>query len=240
MKLKDIETNEISLVDEPATKKKFLFFKRGISKGDTNMDTEILTLLNEFFGEEKIDFEKKAGELDDAAITDIKAALKTINQYKADFPDDLKTAVGDLAKIVGKLTGGGYGYPPKEEEKKKGVEKSGAKFSKDTMEKLKKAVEALEALKTILPDLKEEDVEKKSDVEKRIEDLTKTIESLEKKKEDGKGDEDASVKALESLTKRLEIVEKSTGVKKSVEGQDDNDDDEDIGEKKWPSISVKK
>lgn len=279
--LKDIEIAELSLVDLPANKKKFLFFKargegRGaggsaqgdggakfcvcpkcnyseehgklgegkttpcakikcpecgtlmqgsdtkVLKGDKIMDTEMQELLKSYFGEDvEIDFEK-AEELSDKALNAIKGALKLVNKYKTDFPDDLKKAVGVLAKYAGY----GYGYPAKKQD----VEKSGAKFSKDTLEKLKKAIEALEALKGVPPELKGET--QKSNAEKQIEKLTKSIEELENKKDDESKVKLA--KTLDELTERLKVVEKGTGIKKSVEGQDDDSNAED---RKWPSFS---
>jgi len=294
-KLKDIETTEVSFVDEPANKKKFLFFKaRGEGKGtggnlqgdggakycvcpacgysieheklgagvsvpcariecpkcgtkmvgsDTKtikktigehkMDDEIVELLKSYFEEEdlEIDFEK-AEKLSDKAISAIKGALKLVNKYKADFPDDLKKAVGTLAKYAGY----GYGYPAKTE--KGEVAKAGAKFSKDTLDKLRKAVEALNALKAILPDVGEETKKSEtSEVEKSIEKIAKSIEELESKK--AEENENKLTKTLEELSKRLETVEKGTGIKKSVEGQDDDDDAETSKvDDPWPSIKI--
>jgi len=192
-----------------------------LSKGDLQMDKKTKEQLEEYFGkDENIDFEK-AEESD--AIT---KALVTVNEYREDFPDDLKKAVGLIAKQAGL-------YAPqkveKPEDNKAGVEKSGAKLSKDT---LKKITDALAALKSILPELKE-NTEKKSDVEKAIEGITKSIEDLEKKQDDTT--KDKLTKIIEDLTKRLQVVEKGTGIKKSLDGQDnDGDSDKD---KKWPSIS---
>jgi len=301
-KLKDIELEEVSLVDKGANRKKFLFFKQEgkptpakklkkkiniiidsdgtiggtkiavnkdelkdlrdfsfsfwgsdrdtsnpvscsyskfvetedgfsrsetfyLSKGDAQMNEKIKEQLQEYFGEEeKIDFEKA----EDAAA--VIGALETVNEYQEDFPDDLKKAVGIIAKQAGL-------YVPPEVEKqdnKAGVEKAGAKLSKETLGKLQ---DALKTLKSILPQL-EEKTEKKSEVEKAIGELTKKIEQFETKEN---GDtKDGIVDVIKELTKRLEVVEKGTGVKKSIDGQDDDDDNDDNTGKKWSSLSGKK
>jgi len=244
--LKDIETTEISFVDKPAIKKKFLFFKQEKSAGksqagsktkqkkitgDKKMNEELIKLLKDYLGDE-FDAEEfeKAEKLSDKALNAIKGALKLVNKYKADFPDDLKKAVGVLAKYAGY----GYGYPAKKDD----VEKAGAKFSKDTLEKLKKAIEALEALKAALPELKEQTEKsstENSDIKKSIEEITKKIEAIEKGEQDKEKDE--LTKTLKVLTERLEVVEKGTGVKKSIKGQD-SDDDDSKKDKLWPSFQA--
>ncbi len=236
--LRNIKPKELSFVDAPANRKQFLFFKKEksdekshadskvnrLTKGDYLMNKELRELIEEYFGDKFVAEEfEKAEKLSDKALNAIRGALKLINKYKADLPDDLKKAVGILAKYAGY----GYGYPAKKED----VEKSGAKFSKDTLEKLKKAIESLEALKTVLPELKEET--QKSKVEKSIEELAKSIGALENKKTEEA--ESELTKTLAELTKRLETVEKGTGVKKSVDGQDGDGDSSD---KKWPSFQA--
>lgn len=313
-KLKDIETTEVSFVDAPAIKRKFLFFKQDkkkmkieiesdgtiggtdilidgekvenlrdfsfslyppiegnvksaivncsyskvvdtkdgfkrsetfyLAKGDKSMNEEFIKLLKEYFGEDvKMDFEK-AEELSDKAVDAIKEALKLVNKYKGDFPDDLKKAVGTLAKYAS----AGYGYPEKKE-KKDDIEKTGAKFSKDTLERIKKAIEALEALKALLPELKEQTQKSdvKSELDKSIEKLSKSIEELEMKaetkddkeepeKKEDEGKEEIA-KKIDDLLKRFENIEKKVGVRKSVEGQDADVDADTKKDKLWPSIS---
>jgi len=198
-----------------------------LSKGDSKMDEKIQKQLQEYFGkDEEIDFEK--AEENEAIVK----ALETVNEYQEDFPDDLKAAVGLISKqtgfcdtLISKVL-----KKKNTESDKTGVEKAGAKLSKET---LKKIQDALTALKSILPELKE-NTEKRSEVEKIIADVTTRLDNIEKKKDDTAKDELA--KTIEELTKRLETVEKGTGVKKSVEGQD-NDDASNKDGKKWPSFS---
>ncbi|MBW1723696.1 MAG: hypothetical protein JRJ78_16820 [Deltaproteobacteria bacterium] len=170
------------------------------------MDTELTGLLKEYFGEDiEIDVEKKE-ELSDKALNAVKGALKLVNKYKADFPDDLKKAVGTLAKYAGY----GYGYPAKKEEVSKAEPEPGQPNEPTS--------------KTADP----------SEIQKSIEELTKSIEKLEQEKNQ-QAQEEVS-KTLESLSKRLEAVEKGTGIKKSVEGQDD-DNTQHVNDP-WPSIKI--
>lgn len=205
-----------------------------LSKGDAEMDEKIQKQLEEYFGEEKVDFEK-AEESD--VIT---KSLETVNEYQEEFPDDLKKAVGVIAKQAGFCDTIISKILEKKQAGKTGVEKVGAKFSKETLSKLNDLVAAIKALEEVLPKEGTEKSDKGSDEEselkKTITELTKSIEKLEDKKDDKAKDE--LTKTLAELTKRLEVIEKGTGVKKGIEGQDDDDDSD--GEKKWPSFSGKK
>jgi len=193
-----------------------------LSKGEHTMNEEIKKQVEVYFGENQtVDF-KKAVE-DDVIIK----SLETVIEYLGDFPDDLKKAVGSIVKQAAL-------YSPVKVEKSDNedgatdIEKAGAKLSKDT---LKKLTDALSALKSLLPEIKQ-NVEK-SDNDKAIEELQKTIESLEKKSEPD--DDNKATKLLEDLAKRLATVEKNSGVKKSLDGQEANSGNEASGAK-WPSL----
>ena len=56
------------------------------------MDNELQTLLEEF-NIEKAD----ANELPEDAVKALKDAMKILNKYKEDFPEDLKSALGVIA-----------------------------------------------------------------------------------------------------------------------------------------------
>lgn len=97
-----------------------------LSKGETVMNKEMLKALQAYLGTEEIDFEKKVDE------DVVQKALELITEhYKESFPQDLEDAVGVLAKCAS------GGYQVKED---KGLEKSGAKFSKDVVKKWKSVV----------------------------------------------------------------------------------------------------
>lgn len=208
-----------------------------LSKGEIKMNETIAKLLKKYFNEEEIDFEEIA-KMDDEVVKSVNSALEVVTQYKADFPEDLEKAVGILAKQAGLRCG----YTVEKKENKEGLEKAGAKLSKDTLAKIQAAVKALEALQAILPEAKEKSGKEDPELKKSIEELTKSIAQLE-----GKNDKEELVKMVKDLSERIKTVEEGTGVKKGVEGQDDDDDDDDDkdkdkdkGKKLWPSLSARK
>jgi len=253
--LEDIDPSEVTLCGLPATRKKFLFFKQDMQRsldtskamqGDSDiekrnevirMDPEIQKLLNEYFGEEVSIEEFEKAELSEEAIKAIKGALNLINKYKADFPDDLKKAVGLLAKYAA-----GYGYPAKKKEVKKegdqDLEKSGIVLSKDSIKKIKNVIKAL---KDLLPEIEaNKGLEKSDDSEedagkefkKALAEVTDIAKKLEKKLEE-------KDQTIEKLGKRLETVEKEKGIKKGIDSQDSDDgDDSNKSKKKWASFGV--
>lgn len=119
-KLRDLEIDEISLVNFGATGKKFMIIK----SAEVSMLKEIADLIEEFsdgvfdetFG--RVDFEKK--DVPQKIKDKLKEALEALNKYKDDFPDDLTSAIKLLLKFV--AVSYGYGLPGKSPGKKK-VEK---------------------------------------------------------------------------------------------------------------------
>lgn len=250
-RLEDIDPTEVTLCKIPATRKKFLFFKNDMRRlldtygmqGDFDskkrsevlkkMDDKIKELLKEYFGEEVSfpDEEFEKAKLSDKALTALKGALKLVNKYKADFPDDLKKAVGTLAKYASY----GYGYPAKKsDDKDDKVEKAGRVLSKDMVSKIKSIIKALN---DILPEaekaVKKSDTTDGEDANKEFKDTLDEVTDIAKKLEKKLEDKDSTI---EKLNKRLEIIEKEKGIKKGIDGQDD--DDEGKPTKKWPSFGV--
>jgi len=202
-----------------------------LSKGII-MDEKTLKALQAYLGTtDDIDFEKKIGE------EEIQKALTLITkEYKADLPEDLENAIGVIAKRAVST------FNVKKDEKGS-VEKAGAKFSKDALKKLRAAIAAIEAIKGLLP--KEESTEKSdtSGLAKSIEELNKAVEGLSKQ-DNTESNDDKLAKALGDMAKRLETVEKATGTKTSIEGQEN--DNETVtkgagkdGEVLWPSLQPK-
>lgn len=199
--------------------------------GDILMNTKIEKLLKKYFGDEvEVDFEKAS---DDTIVI---KALGTVLEYKKDFPDDLNEAVGVICKQAGfcdtlitKIKE--KGEQTDEEDNKDDIEKKGAQFSKDNLKKIKEALAALSSLfdeKTKKSDT--------SEIEKKLAEITKALEVVEKKATDGKDDKLATV--LTDIVKRLTTVEKGTGVRKSTEDDDTEiDENKEPVEKKWPSLS---
>lgn len=224
-----------------------------LSKGEIKMDKEILELVKEYLGEEFKEEEfTKVEKLSDEAVKAIKDALKLVNKYKADFPDDLSKAVAVLVRYAGY----GYGYPAKEgsaesnedgNNNDEGVfDKSGKKLSKET---LKKLVDALKAIQSVLPE--DTKVKKSATEEPTKDDALKEIkEAIEKMATSTQGSDEKLKEITDSITevtKRLEVVEKTKGIKKSIESQDDDDDKTNVqkgagedGKVLWPSLVGKK
>jgi len=249
----------------------FYLSKSEMEVNGMDMNKELKDLLDSYFDEEVSfapeEFELEKAELSDKALNAIKGALKLIDKYKKDFPDDLKDAVGILAKYASY----GYGYPAKkkeevkkEEDKKeedKNVEKSGKALSKDTVGKVKSVIKAfnelqnvVKALNDLLPEgdqikLKKSDATEGKDADKEfknaLDEVSDIAKRLEKKLEEkdqtieklGKDLEEKD-KGISELSKRLETLEKDKGIKKTIEGQDDGGDDENKPKKKWSSFGV--
>jgi len=235
-KLKDIKLKEISLVDLPANKQSFLFYK---GKGN-QMNDKTLKALQAYLGTEDINFEKKVD------AEEIEKALNLISEhYKADFPEDLENAVGVIAKCaIGS-------YEVKAEQGNGDVEKAGAKFSKDVIAKLKAIIASVEALKSILPDTKES--KEKSDGSDEVAELAKQIAELKgalvklsdpgKKDDGGSSDLTELAKTLKDVSDRLKAIEDSGATRKSITGDDIDGDDIDGGSENknlWPTITGKK
>ncbi|MBA7548617.1 hypothetical protein ES705_41081 [subsurface metagenome] len=256
--LQDIDPSEVTLCGLPATRKKFLFFKNDMQElldtsedmqGDSDikkrnevirMDPEIQKLLNEYFGEEVSIEEFEKAELSDEAMKAMKGALNLINKYKADFPDDLKKAVGVLAKYVA-----GYGYPAKKSEDNEDINKAGKALSKDTVSKVQNVVKVFNELKNVvkalnelLPaedqkKLKKSDATDGKDADEEFKKALNEVTDIAKKLEKNLGEKDETIK---KLNKRLETVEKEKGIKKSIDGQDKDDDKSKA--KKWGSFNL--
>jgi hypothetical protein len=208
-------------------------FKRSenyyLAKGVKIMNGNIKKMVQDYFGEdEKIDFEKQV-EFDDKAV---ESAMAVICKYKPEFTNELTDAVGAILKqastgIVVDLA------------------KSGARFSKDTLEKIKKVIAALKELEGMVPGEDDKGVQKSDDtaLTAATEQLNKALEKITALEKNVAGSEKESevVKAVQALTARIDAIEKKTSVKKGIQGQDDTEDlSKGNEEAKWPSISGSK
>jgi hypothetical protein len=118
-KLFDIDVDEISLVDNPANRRRFAIIKRA------KMD--IQKAVEEFFKltdpEEQVALEAAEKDLSEDAKDAIVKAVALLKKYLKDFPSDVGAAVAVLAGAVGEALGEkpgkkpegdyGYGYPGK-------------------------------------------------------------------------------------------------------------------------------
>jgi len=228
-KLKNIDVEEISLVDVPANRKKFYFLKRSQTM------EELLEILKGMFGDDVLTAEEiekaKEKELSEEASKAIKGALNILNKYKDDMPPDVKDAIKVLAKYAS------YGYPAKKSAGDVDLEKVGARLSKATVEDLQRAIDILQ--KVIDKEKKEEGKEK---TEKGLESVSKALEDLKGEFESTKTDFTKKLETKDAeitqLRKELEEAKKIKGEKTSLDGQDDKDVQK-SGKKKWPSLLKK-
>ena len=123
-KLRDMEIDEISLVDRAATGKKFMIIKssevRNLKKIADLIEEFSDEVFDETFGRE--DFEKK--DIPQKVKEGLFKALEALNKYKDDFPDDLTAAIKLLLKFVAVS----YGLPAGESPGKKKVKKQAISY----------------------------------------------------------------------------------------------------------------
>ena len=178
------------------------------------MDKKTLKALQKYLGTEDIDFEKKVDE------EEIQKAITLISEhYQDSFPEDLVNAVG----VIAKRAANSYAVED--------VEKTGAKFSKDVLKKLKAVLAAVEALKSILPadtaTEKNKTSEETDELAKQVKELTETVAKLDPDKKENKGKSDVTelTKTLKDVSERLKTMEKDGATKKSITDQEENDND---------------
>ena len=103
-KLRDLEIEEISLVNKAATGRKFMIVKNAEVNTMQNLKDFLVEFLEDEDAEEfqKAENEGKLGEK-------LEEALKEIRIFEKDFPDSLRKAIGVLVQCVYK----GYGHNSK-------------------------------------------------------------------------------------------------------------------------------
>jgi hypothetical protein len=244
-KIKDIEADEISLVDKAANRRKFFITKRRKIVMD-----ELITLLKTKLGEDAIsdDQTAKIQALSEDKATILKAALEKVGSYDdVNFPEDLEGALDDIIKLAAFE----YPVPVPAEFDIEDIEKAGKTLSKATISQLRKIKELVEGL---IGD--KEKKTKGADGEKLSDETLAKLEKLEKleaaEDEALKKTEDDEKKKLrdelDELKTTVEKLGKKKPVKKGLEGQtgegggdDDSEEDikkgKDIGE--WPSLISK-
>ena len=244
-KLKDIEVDEISLVDAAATRKTFFIKKQ---KERKSME-KLIELLKSFFGDEFTDEDiAKAKEIPEDTQKGFHDALNILNEYKPDFPQDILGAITVVAKQAA------TGQVEKEVEKEVDIlaemidaEKAGAKLSKATLEQLKKIHAIIEGMIGV----KEKGLKKSGDEKLSPETIARLekLDAMEKdeaereKKE--KSDKEKKLQdEIDNLKKEVEKLGKTKGIKKSL--TDEPEEDEKTKKKKtdkedeipeWPSFT---
>ena len=155
-KLKEIEADEVSLVDKAANKTKFFILKR------SKLMDEFIKILKQWFGEDVLTDEEiaKAKELPTEVVEAAKSALENLSEHKDVYPDDYLDALNVVVKgalIERKIT--------VTDETEFDIEKlTEEQFSKATLKQLKKLKEIVDGLLKAKEDTtKSKDGEKLSD-----------------------------------------------------------------------------
>lgn len=182
---------------------------------------KFIELLKQFIGEDNLSEEDiaKAKELPEKEVKALGDALNSLSPYWEDVPAELSDAVNAILK-------GALKEPKAAEEKELTIDefitKAGARFSKATIEKIKKAIAMLEGLVTT----KEGAVKK--DHKDLPADVVAKLEELERRKEaDIEAVKKAEAKKNEELldrVKKLEKDNKEKGKKTSIDDPGDKDD----------------
>jgi len=246
-KLKDITVEEVSFVDVPANKRRFLFFKRedaheeedGKEKPEGAITMEkLIALYKALTGQEVT---KEEIEKDDKLHQSLTALLS----WDEDLPTEILDAFKTMNETVQKRAEPAAKDEPVVDDilsdyisLLEKVQKAGAKLSKDTITKLKDIAAKINAL---LPE-GDRFMKVAPKPEERILDALKDISDrmgkLEKgDAEDEEGDETDIAKLLKAIDERLKVVEKNKGVKKGADN-DGNDEGGDGDEDNWPSIKI--
>lgn len=103
-KLRDLEIEEISLVNKAATRKKFMIIKN--QGGVNTMEDVLKDFIVDFSEDEDVEDFQKA-ENKDKLREKLQESLKEIEKFADDLPDSLRKAISVLAQWAYK----GYGYP---------------------------------------------------------------------------------------------------------------------------------
>ena len=229
--LSDIDIEEISLVDLPAIRKKFVIVKNQDGKSfDKNQDDfhnknkfevnkmeKLIEIFKEINGLEEVSDEQMEvlKALSEEDIKKYSAALEVIKKYKGELPEDLNKELSSLAKF-------GVRSVAKPEKKEEDVEKAGKKLSKDTLDIIATAVkqlgglsETVSALSNLLPT---EDKQKMAEEKKKAEEVsTKIEEAVKKAKEETSKALTEKDAVIEELKKRVGTLEETKNGKKSLE-----------------------
>lgn len=231
-KLKEIEADEVSLVDKAANKTKFFILKR------SKLMDEFIKILKQWFGEDVLTDEEiaKAKELPTEIVKAAKSALESLSEHKDVYPDNYLDALNVVVKgalIERKIT--------VTDETEFDIEKlTEEQFSKATLKQLKKLKEIVDGLLTA-----KEDTTKSKDGEKLSDEMVAKLEELEEyKRKEKEATEKAATEEkekeqerLKKLESEIEELKKKRGVKKGIEGQEGDKEDGDEDTPKWSSLT---
>lgn len=146
MKLEEIEPGEISLVDVPANKRKFLFKKADLERSSETIPNGILVCPQCDHQEALIDFVKSASELCPECGADLlNSATRIIFKRRRNMKASLK-------ELIEKLFEDDEGEEELTEEELEQIEKAETKIPKDALNAVKGALNLLTKYKSVLPD----------------------------------------------------------------------------------------
>lgn len=109
-RIENLEIEEISIVDEPANRRRFAIIKAA--------DPGLAKLFSTFL--DGIEENMRKADIPAGAIEALKSALEILNKFKNDFPDDVVAALQVLGQAASASAGarpsnGGYGKTPSDE-----------------------------------------------------------------------------------------------------------------------------
>jgi len=178
-------------------------------------------LVKQYFGED-VTLKKEESKV-------IEKSLEIINEYKESFPEELRDSVGVIMKsaLLGEKveTSEESTDVPKEEtdvDNKESVEKKEEKKTELSVDNVSEIVKKV--MEELAPEKKESSEEGKVNLEitKKLDEIKETL----SKNSEG----------TKELKERLEKVEKIKGVKKQIDGQEDDEYDINKSGRKWPSF----
>lgn len=219
-----MEVKKLSIVSRPATRNSFLVIK---SEKGKQME-ELLKQLEDFGVDvsalkDKIDPNLEKAEMSEEAQEALIGSLKKLNQFRDEFPDQIKEAISTLAKFAVEY-GYGKAYPEPEKSEKGTLPKESLDVIQEVCSELEKAVNSLEALVS-----SEEEAGSQAS-ESEEEEVTEIPEELSKSLESLSG-------SVVELNKRIGKIEKARGISKSIPEGEGSSDDEGEGGPKWPSLT---
>ena len=226
-KLKDIDIEEISVVESGANRKKFFIKKEKAME-------KFIELLKGLFGEEGLTDEDiaKAKKLPDETVEAITGALNAITVYSDSFPPEFLKAQLTLLKhascgrVVEKaeLTDEDFATYLIEN-----IEKVGASLSKAT----RVQIERIRDICAKMLEGKEKNQKKDDEVEKLSTETLDKLDELERlkkaeadrvKKEEGeKSQEDIKTLIKDSIDEALKPILKEKGITKKLKGQEEEE-----------------
>lgn len=169
-RMRHIFTDEVSLVDEPATFRSFYVVK---GKGAT-MDEDMVEALIDLCGDDiPENFEEvlKSAKLSPKAVKKFKTSLRILTKYQSDFPDEVQKAVGVLAIAAGSS----FTEPAGKTVAKVRLSKHDREQLDDVLDLLKNLSKSQKALKPLLSDVKGASKKKTKTKSKDVDDDSITL-----------------------------------------------------------------